>query len=397
VAAVDVRLRRAPHGEASDPYVYDAVLRKAPARVAGPDAAQRVGWGRALQTLDELAAVLGDFATRGVRVTAIPHGRLAADIAAAHALNTALRLDDVLAARPREGCRDPEDFHALGAAAGRTVLTTWDAHDASRFEALFLPPGRPAQAVAAAAPPAGAAVRPGVPPAESNDPEGARRSEALVASLREHLRRRLPEYMVPSRILALPRLPLSATGKLDRRALPSPRKPPARIARRGGSPLEEAVRRMVAHALDLPSAGAEDGFSELGGTLPQALRLVYALRDVLGLPVSLHGLVGAGSTAALARLASWPDRSAAPERPGTAAGRARLFCLPAVGCLDLPYAGLRRHPALRGAVSTLRGRALDDRPPAAGPAPGRPPPMPTRSSRRSRTGHTTCSAGGPAA
>src|SRR5690606_19253423 len=57
------------------------------------------------------------------------------------------------------------------------------------------------------------------PPGLTNDPELARTRQHLAASLRAQLEQRLPSYMVPSRLILIEALPVTANGKLDRRAL----------------------------------------------------------------------------------------------------------------------------------------------------------------------------------
>ncbi|MGH7580839.1 MAG: non-ribosomal peptide synthetase, partial [Gemmatimonadales bacterium] len=91
---------------------------------------------------------------------------------------------------------------------------------------------------------------------------------AFVTEIRNHLRTRLPEYMVPSAFVVLPALPLSPNGKLDHRALPSPEG--IRVGEDGSfvpprTPIEEALARLWRELLGIERVGLEDNFFELGG------------------------------------------------------------------------------------------------------------------------------------
>ena len=102
---------------------------------------------------------------------------------------------------------------------------------------------------------------------------------ALLAALKKSL----PEYLVPSAIVALPSLPRTANGKLDRKALPAPpsAKPTGRfIAPR--TPLEEKMATVWMNVLGLERIGMTDNFFDLGGHSLLGLRLVNQLREALG-------------------------------------------------------------------------------------------------------------------
>ena len=99
--------------------------------------------------------------------------------------------------------------------------------------------------------------------------------------LRAFLRERLPEHMVPAVFLVLPVLPLTANGKVDRRALPAP--VPERPALAGGAaaPRNEAEERLAAvwaEVLRIPRAGIHDNFFELGGDSILAIQIVARAR-----------------------------------------------------------------------------------------------------------------------
>ncbi len=115
-------------------------------------------------------------------------------------------------------------------------------------------------------------------------------AEGLAAALRAHLRERLPEPMVPSAITVLPALPLTAQGKLDRRALPEP----GEEARRGVVPPRDAVEAALValweEALGVRPVGVTDSFFDLGGHSLSAVRLVARLRARFGRELPLAEL-----------------------------------------------------------------------------------------------------------
>ncbi|MEW2138048.1 amino acid adenylation domain-containing protein [Streptomyces sp. NPDC005409] len=95
------------------------------------------------------------------------------------------------------------------------------------------------------------------------------------AELRRLLALRLPPHMVPAAVMAIDEIPLTANGKLDRRALPEPAYAHPRAARgaAGRTPLEREVVDAFGHALGIADVGAEDDFFDLGGDSFKAVRL----------------------------------------------------------------------------------------------------------------------------
>jgi pristinamycin I synthase-3/4 len=113
---------------------------------------------------------------------------------------------------------------------------------------------------------------------------------ASVEGLRSWLERRLPAWMVPSVFVWLEALPLTPSGKLDRRALPAP--PPARPELAEGfvgprTPAERALAEIWCEVLGLERVGIHDDFFDLGGHSLLAVQVLARLRRVfcIDLPV----------------------------------------------------------------------------------------------------------------
>ncbi|WP_280498957.1 non-ribosomal peptide synthetase [Nocardia farcinica] len=113
------------------------------------------------------------------------------------------------------------------------------------------------------------------------------------------LRRRLPAYMVPSVVVALPEFPLNASGKLDRKALPAPVFE-VREFRAPTTPIEEIVAQIFGEVLGLPRVGVDDDFFDLGGNSLIATQVASRLGIALDTRVPVRMLFEASTVAALA-------------------------------------------------------------------------------------------------
>lgn len=108
----------------------------------------------------------------------------------------------------------------------------------------------------------------------------------LVPELRRHLQKWLPEYMIPSAFSVLERMPMTHTGKIDRKALPIPRE--TRTIRSYLSPQSEIERQIAsvwAEVLAVEQVGLEDNFFDLGGHSLLVIRVCDRLEKALGLTV----------------------------------------------------------------------------------------------------------------
>jgi amino acid adenylation domain-containing protein len=117
------------------------------------------------------------------------------------------------------------------------------------------------------------------------------------------LRSRLPEFMIPSRFVALPALPLTANGKLDRRALPLPEGGRPELAR-AYIPPSSALERVLAgaweEALGVDRVGIEDSFFDLGGHSLLATQIISWVRETFEVEVPLRELFERPTVAGLA-------------------------------------------------------------------------------------------------
>ncbi|GLX93432.1 hypothetical protein Hesp01_13820 [Herbidospora sp. NBRC 101105] len=262
---LDLRTKRGHHHNELSRYRYDVVLHKTDAEISVQNV-PAVAWPD-----------FTGFDGNPVRVTGIPDGRIV------------------------EGGVEPEFLHTFGPA-----VTTWSPEPGC-FEAVFLP--EVPRALDGVYRPTG-----GVPLA--NDPGDARRSSALVAAVREDVRRELPDYMVPGAFVVLPKLPMNDNGKLDVAALPSPEPVASGGGRAPRTPVEETLCRIFAEVLGLEEVTAEDTFFELGGHSLLATRVVSRARADLGAELAIRDLFEAPTPALLAERVA----GGAPARPALTAG-----------------------------------------------------------------------------
>ena len=125
--------------------------------------------------------------------------------------------------------------------------------------------------------------------------------------LRAHLAQTLPEYMIPTRFVPLSAMPLTTSGKVDRRALPAPAGPA--IAHQGGvvapaTPTESTIAQAYMEALALPLVSIHDDFFALGGHSLLVAQMTAKLARTLGRAVPMR----AGfEHPTVASLAAWLD------------------------------------------------------------------------------------------
>jgi amino acid adenylation domain-containing protein len=137
------------------------------------------------------------------------------------------------------------------------------------------------------------------------DTQGSGTSELQINEIREYLKGKLPEYMVPNIYIWLEKLPLSPNGKIDRKALPAPDKE-AYVRREYEAPVgevETALAAIWADLLKVSQVGRHHNFFELGGHSLLAVSLIERMRTI-GLHIDVRALFTTPTVAGLAAAAA---------------------------------------------------------------------------------------------
>ncbi len=163
----------------------------------------------------------------------------------------------------------------------------------------------------------------------------------------DHLRGRIPSFMVPAAIVPIPELPLTPNGKIDLSALPEPTRAPSPYVAPSGE-AEERMARLWEEILEVERVGATDDFFALGGHSLLAIKLFAAIADEFGVSAPLSILFEAPTVEALtARIVAAAGTDEAPSpppvvtiRPG--GDRPPLFCFPPAGGNVMVYEPMAR-------------------------------------------------------
>jgi SAM-dependent methyltransferase len=228
VAGVDIQRKRGTAVNELTRYRYDVVLHKAPVRAHSLAGVPRVVFADLdCRDIDDLGThlgrIMGEQPGASLRVTEIPHGGLVGEVAAARRIRRGQPAVAAPGAQAAPGWL-PEDLHLLAERLGLTAVVTLSAQP-DRMDAVFLGPG-----VLGEAPHTGAGTREVLTDVyEAREPMGPAagyanhpQASVLADDVRRFVAERVPASMVPSAVVIVGHLPLTADGELDRAALPAP-------------------------------------------------------------------------------------------------------------------------------------------------------------------------------
>jgi aspartate racemase len=187
-----------------------------------------------------------------------------------------------------------------------------------------------------------------------------------TGELREHLRRTLPDYMMPAVWMRLDSLPLNANGKVDRNALPAPDRPATDSAASFIAPrdaMEAQLARTWEEVLGLQPIGVTDHFFDLGGHSLLAVRLVARIEKTFGRKIPVATVFQSPTVAQLANVlrelpAEGVNSSLVAIQPRGA--RPPLFLIHGVGGgMFWGYTNLARHLGTDQPVHAFKSRGMD--------------------------------------
>ncbi|MEZ5317812.1 MAG: thioesterase domain-containing protein [Vicinamibacterales bacterium] len=301
LTSVRMEVRRGRYANEMTRFRYDVWLQVGGAVAPSPPA-EVLSWsGDGTDRARIEAAMRG--APGSLAVRDVPNARVAGAVRLAEALEAAAggqRLSDLrpaIEAAEREAL-DPEDLRAIAEAHGWDARVSWSASGRpDTVDVVYWHPAVPAPA----APGPAVGDSPVAAPL-ANQPIEAEMRRRLPAQLRDGLRQRLPEYMVPSVVVPMQAWPLTPNGKVDRRALPAPTLPASQPALSAVplTPTETQLAALWREVLGIEHIAAGDDFFLLGGHSLLAMRLLHLMHEAFDVEVPIGALFGHSTLGALA-------------------------------------------------------------------------------------------------
>jgi len=324
---VEVQLKRGHYRNELTQFRYDVTLHVGPEAVAPAPDIEWMDWQQQSLTLTKVRKLLEQTNPPALGIVGVPNARLHSAIPilawleSDHGPETVGEFRESLEVALHDSAIDPEQVWAISHDLPYNVALSWSAVESERcYDILFTRNDTSAQPFIPW-PTSATASRP--LSTYANDPLQGNLYRQRVVEFRQFLKERLPDHMVPSAFIVLESLPLTATGKIDRRALPPPDQArpeleKAYVAPRTSS--EEVLAALWANVLGLDRVGIHDNFFDLGGHSLLATQLISRVRDVFQIEAPLRWVFDASTVAAFSQ-----TLIAHEPRPGQTAKIASTF------------------------------------------------------------------------
>jgi len=209
---------------------------------------------------------------------------------------------------------EPEELWALERDSNYAVQVGWGASGAGCYDVWCVAKREAGENRWALSVPAGARAEPKPWSAYANRMLRQATHQQVAQQLRDYLRERLPEYMVPSQFVWLERLPLTPNGKLDRRALPAPeqqREVPGAYYLAPRSQLEEQIASIWSQVLGVEGISVDANFFDAGGHSLLLVRVQSKLKQIFNTSLSVVDLFLHPTISALAHAIASEQNGAA--------------------------------------------------------------------------------------
>jgi thioesterase domain-containing protein len=191
-------------------------------------------------------------------------------------------------------------------------------------------------------------------------------NKTAISELREYLRERLPEYMIPAVFIVLDAIPLTPNGKIDRRALPAPDQARPELGEGFVAPrtaVEQKVAGIWEELLDVRSIGVRDDFFSLGGHSLLAVRVMARIQASFGQHLPLASLFQGATIEKQASLLHEQPREQSASALVSIQPKGEevpFFCVHPGGGNVLCYRELSNHLGFERPFYGLQARGLDE-------------------------------------
>jgi amino acid adenylation domain-containing protein len=332
ISDVEIQLKRGRFHNEMTLFRYDVVLRVGPIS-SGNGSPELLDWEQQQQlTLPALRDHLKQMKPRFLHVRGIPNARLQRQVkllkllASQDPSATVSGLREAIKGASLNHGIDPEDLWKLSELLPNSVKITWS--DPSRLgfcDATFVRSDS-GQITDSHTLWQGGGTGPTKPWSfYANRPLQGSRSRKLIPSLRDFLKAKMPEYMVPLDYVLLEAMPLTPNGKVDRKALAAPNFGRPELSSNYAAPhtpTEQLLTSIWAKELGLEKVGVNDNFFDVGGNSLLLVRVQAKLCEVLKTRVSIVEMFQYPTIGSLARHLSQPK--AGSNRLEKVRERARL-------------------------------------------------------------------------